>query len=63
MTKTRGRPAHEMTHRRKQVLLALADEAAHGKAIRWVIVARRCGLYSFRDAQRIARDLKNMGAI
>jgi alkylated DNA nucleotide flippase Atl1 len=52
-----------MTHRRKQVLEALTAEAEQGQRIPWARVARRCGLYSFRDAQRIARDLKNLGAI
>jgi hypothetical protein len=59
----RGRPAGLMTHRRKQVLEALTAEARQGERIPWARVARRCGLYSFRDAQRIARDLKNLGAI
>jgi len=59
----RGRPAGRMTHRRQQVLAELIDAAAQGERVGWARLARRCGLYSFRDAQRIARDLKNMGAI
>lgn len=59
----RGRPKGQMTHRRRQVLVALTDEAANGRDVRWSEIARRCGLYSFRDAQRTARDLKMMGLI
>lgn len=52
-----------MTHRRQQVLAALTDAAAQGERVGWATIARRCGLYSFRDAQRIANDLKKLGAI
>jgi hypothetical protein len=49
-----------MTHRRQQVLEHLRQR---GKPPTWAEIARRCGLYDYREARRIARDLKNMGAI
>ena len=63
MTKTRGRPAHQMTHRRQQVLQVLADQAVEGRRVSWAEIARRCGLYDYRDARRIARDLNQMGTV
>lgn len=63
MSKARGRPKFTMTHRRRQVLEHYADMAANNEPIRWAEIARRCGLYSYNDARRIARDLEQMGAI
>jgi len=59
----RGRPAGLMTHRRQQVLEEIADAVAHGESITLARLARRCGLYDYRNARRIMRDLKEMGAI
>ena len=55
----RGRPAHTMTHRRRQVLEHLCERDTPPT---WAEIARRCGLYDYRSAKRIARDLKKMGA-
>jgi hypothetical protein len=58
-----GRPSGQMTQRRRQVLEAYADAAADGQRISWAALARRCGLYDYRDAKRIASELQRMGAI
>jgi len=63
MRKARGRPSGQMTHRRRQVLEAFADAAAHGERISWAALARRCGLYDYREARRIACDLRALGII
>ncbi len=60
---TRGRPANTMTHRRQQVLSEIADAVAQGESVTRSALARRCGLYSYREASRIMRDLKKMGAL
>lgn len=56
----RGRPAYTMTHRRRQVLEHLCERDTPPT---WAEIARRCGLYDYRSAKRIARDLKKMGVI
>lgn len=60
---SRGRPKGQMTHRRRQVLAEYASAAQNGERISWAELARRTGLYSYSDARRIIRDLKNIGAI
>lgn len=60
---SRGRPAGRMTHRRRQVLMAIADAAAEGRRPSLASVARRCGLYDYRDARRIVRDLSRIDAL
>ncbi len=59
----KGRPAGAMTTRRRQVLDALADAAEGGERVTWARIARRCGLYDYRAARRIARDLEAMGRL
>lgn len=59
----RGRPALTMTHRRRQVLEHYAGKAEDGQRISLSELARRCGLYDYRDARRIIRDLERIGAI
>lgn len=56
----RGRPKLVMTQRRKQVLEQLARS---GGRISLAEVARRCGLYDYREARRVTDDLRKMGAI
>lgn len=56
----RGRPAHQMTHRRQQVLAAIGDAIANGERVNLSHLARRVGLYDYRDARRILADLKAM---
>lgn len=53
----RGRPAGQMTHRRRQVLAEYQAMAARGERVRLAELARRCGLYDYRDARRILNDL------
>lgn len=60
---SRGRPPGQMTHRRRQVLAEYADAAASGERISWAELARRTGLYDYRDARRVLGDLKRMGAL
>jgi ribosomal protein S25 len=59
----RGRKPNQMTHRRRQVLDEIAEAVAHGERVTSSSLARRCGLYSYREATRIVRDLKKMGAL
>lgn len=61
--KGRGRPRHQMTSRRRQLLAEYAAMAAQGQPIRLAELARRCGLHSYNDARRILTDLVSMGAI
>lgn len=63
MRQNRGRPRMAMTTRRKQVLETYADRAAHGERISLAELARRCGLYDYREARRIVGDLRQMGAL
>jgi hypothetical protein len=58
----RGRKPNQMTTRRRQVLTEIADAVAHGERVTLASLARRCGLYDYRDARRIMRDLQRMGA-
>jgi DNA-binding IscR family transcriptional regulator len=57
----RGRPAGQMTHRRRQVLDAMTMAAAQGEPISFARLARRCGLYDYREARRIVADLRKLG--
>lgn len=57
----RGRPKLTMTHRRRQVLEALAERAATGERITLGELVRSCGLYDRSSAKRILRDLRKMG--
>ena len=57
----RGRPKWVMTTRRKQVLAELESKALSGAQVTMAELARRCGLYDYRHARRIVKDLKIMG--
>jgi hypothetical protein len=57
---SRGRPRGQMTHRRRQVLKALADASAQGERLSFANIARRCGLYDYREARRIVNDLRRL---
>lgn len=61
MRKQRGRPPGQMTHRRRQVLEAMNHAAAQGEPITLARLARRCGLYDYREARRIVADLRKLG--
>lgn len=58
---TRGRPPLRMTYRRRQVLEEIRKAAAEGEQVSLARLARRCGLYDYREARRIVEDLKKMG--
>lgn len=60
---TRGRPKLKMTQRRSQVLAAYEAEACDGTCPSLSRLARRCGLYDYRDARRVMGDLKLMGLL
>lgn len=60
---SKGRPKFTMTHRRRQVLSEYADLAAQGEPVRLAEIARRCGLSDYRNARRVLRDLRAMGAV
>lgn len=56
----RGRPPVA----RQRVLAAIQAAVANGEPVPTVsALARRCGLYSWRDAQRIQRDLRRLGVV
>lgn len=57
----RGRPAGTMTHRRRQVLAEITVAAEEGNVPTLARLARRCGLYDYREARRIVADLRKLG--
>lgn len=58
---SRGRPAGQMTHRRQQVLAEIERAERQGERHTYASIARRCGLCDYREAMRIARDLRRYG--
>ena len=51
-----------MTHRRRQVLDHFIQRSVeHSDPPSLSELARRCGLYDYRDARRIVRELQMMG--
>lgn len=63
LAKRRGRPPGLLTDRRKQMLGAIIDGAAEGKPINFARLANECGLCDYREARRIVKDLRKMGAV
>lgn len=59
----RGRPAGLMTHRRQQVFDEIIAAAERGETIGLCSLARRIGLYDYRNARRIVRELRAMGRL
>lgn len=59
----RGRPPGRMTLRRRQAYEAITEAAANGEMIKPSHLARKIGVYSYRDAKRIVGDLIKMGAL
>lgn len=59
----RGRPKLEMTLRREQVLAAYEADAREGACPSLSRLARRCGLYDYRNVKRVLRDLRDMGLV
>lgn len=59
----RGRPAGRMTVRRRQAFDAITEAAANGEKITLARLARKIGVYSYRDARRIVGDLRKLGAV
>lgn len=57
----RGRPPGLLTDRRKQMLGAIIATVADGKPINFAHLANDCGLYDYREARRIVKDLKKLG--
>lgn len=47
-----------MTRQRRRVLAELTEAQEKGERISLRRLARQCGLYDFRDARRIVRDLR-----
>jgi hypothetical protein len=60
---TIGRPPLQMTRRRLDVLHEYSQAIEAGERISLAELARRCGLWSYRDARRIRDDLRRMGRI
>lgn len=52
-----------MTHHRRKVLALLTAARKRGEIVTLSHIARRAGLYDFREARRIVRDLERFGAI
>lgn len=63
MKKRSGRPKNAFTARRRQVLDELCAASSEGRRLSLCELARRCGLYDYRHARRIKRDLERMHAI
>lgn len=59
----RGRPAGQMTYRRRQVLEAFTQQAAQGQRVSIARLVRTCGLHDRSSALRIIRDLRRMGRL
>lgn len=59
----RGRPAGRMTVRRRQALDVIVEAAVQGENISLARLARKIGVYSYRDARRIVDDLRRLGAV
>lgn len=59
----RGRPAGRMTQRRWQVLEAYYATVASDQPLSWATIARECGLYDYREARRIVKDLQRLKKI
>lgn len=57
----RGRPAGQMTTRRRQVLEQMTEAALSGERLTLARLARRCALYDYREARRIVADLRKLG--
>lgn len=58
-----GRPQHQMTTRRRQVLEQYRELAQTGARISAWRIARACGIYDYRNAKRVLKDLREMGAV
>lgn len=52
-----------MTRNRQRVLDEYRRAVAKGEAITLARIARRCGLYSYREARRTIADLKRFGLV
>ena len=59
----KGRKPGQMTHHRQKVLEEIAEAAKRGESITLARLARQCGLYDYREARRIKKDLERMRAI
>ncbi|MBB4642357.1 putative transcriptional regulator [Rhizorhapis suberifaciens] len=59
----RGRKPGLMTHRRRQVFQEIVASMANGETVSLASLARRCGLYDYRQARRIMKDLEKMGIV
>lgn len=58
--RSRGRPPRA----RERVLVEIRASVRDGGDIPSLAsLARRCGLYDFRDARRVLRDLRRMGMV
>lgn len=60
---TRGRPRLQMTRLRQRVLEAYSLKLAQGYYPTHAELSRDCGLYSYRDARRVLKDLRMMGQL
>lgn len=59
----RGRPAGQMTHRRRQVLEAYQSAAERGEHISLSRMARECGFSDYRNVKRVLRELRQMSIV
>lgn len=57
----RGRPTGTMTHNRRAVLHAMAEASQRGEKIGLMELARRCGLYSYKEAKRTVTAIRRYG--
>ena len=54
-------PYSVLTRRRREVLAVIVETPP--EHLTWAHIARTTGLHDWRDAKRIARDLKKIGAL
>lgn len=57
----RGRPAGKMTHNRRAILRELAMASERGERVSLAELARRCGLYDYREARQTLADIRRYG--
>ena len=50
-----------MTRNRQRVLAEMTEAALHGEPITLARLARRCGIYDYKEARRIVSDLRKLG--
>lgn len=56
-----GRPKGQMTRHRKAILHEIAAACERGEHISLAELARRTGMYDYRDARRVLQEIQRYG--